>query len=148
MTINRCLVLICIHLSLIYGQETGKIIERNPSNLPPPFVGPDFNEGKQDYADYLGNNGEQQSLDYDLRKNDSDLLKVDKSGPKIKTVSSESKPSKAKTVVKLEKKDGVKYGQTQVVPRYNFIRNNQTFIRYDIIIPMEVAASKKGPQKH
>ena len=128
-------------LNSLSSQESGRIVHRKivKKNLTPPFVGPDFEEGKQDYSDYLDNTGGSAALDDNIHdKKDADILTIEDTNraslPKFKTSTKD-----------LDSHDGVKYGKTKIVSKSQVIRNRQVFARYVLI--MEVTVGNKDNKK-
>jgi hypothetical protein len=135
-------VLFTVLSDQLSSQETGRLVHRRTSkkNLPPPFVGPDFEDGKSDYADYLDNSGQVGSLDDNIEKKDADILTIeDMNGANVPKMKLSSKGASL-----IPSNDGIKYGKTRIIPRSKVTRNGQDFMRYDIIVPMEVALKQKA----
>ena len=140
MHIWSLLIVLIVYFKCIFGEVAGRIVHRKSgSKLPPPFLAPDFEDGKKDYADYLNNDGEQTALD-DIARNDPDILTIEDtdevSVPKFKAMISSKSP----------KNKNIRYGKTQIIPRSRITRNGQTFLRYHIMIPMEVPVAKDNKQ--
>ena len=105
------LIILIIYIKCVFGEVAGRIIHRKSgSKLPPPFLAPDFEDGKKDYADYLNNDGEQTALD-DVARNDSNILTIEEtdgvSVPKFKTIKTiiSSKSPKNKDVRYMQDSD-------------------------------------------